>query len=472
VVEPENDDGFLLLSDGKGASAYWLLSELAEAVATSVLTRLVVLNCCEVGELAGEFLMRAGVKSVVAMQFILSDEAARDGSEALFRALAHRLPVDEAVYRCRKRASASYAAYAEQSTPILFLQAADGLLFAEPAKLAKGNYLRFLADRYAVMPSLDPAKPMRLEDFYVMLRFGKEIERKPMFEGGMAEREGVLKDFRVWQERAEATERTLQPVEVENVLRTKRRLVVKGDPGAGKTTLTRHLCFSNARVLLSQGVPDGKRLLPVVVRLSELAEEMQVGGDFLSCLQRSLRGAGLPGDFVQGSLHPWLANGECLVLFDGLDEVVEHREYLVAHLQNLAAGLLRECTVLLTTRLVGYANDMAGWEHYELLPFQEKDITRFVTCYFSGENDKARPLLQALRQSGETRTLATNPLLLSLICFVFEQEHLALPMRRVELYDRATLHMLKLREPAYPEGDKRILYYHRPECEPISPVRK
>lgn len=184
---------------------------------------------------------------------------------------------------------------------------------------------------------------------------------------------------------------------------------------------------------------------------------MQAGGDVFSCLVKSLRGAGLPSDFVPRYLRPWLENGECLVLFDGLDEVVANRQRVIDYLQDLASGVLRECAVLLTTRIVGYANDMAGWEHYELLSFQEKEITQFVRWYFAGADDKAQQLLRALKQSGEMHILATNPLLLSLVCFVFEAERFTLPARRVELYDRATLHMLKRREPAYPESDKRTL---------------
>lgn len=277
VVLPDQGAGCLILNNGTGEAVRWALTDLAHRIRRSDATRLVVLNCCELGHAASATLINAGVSAVVGIQFVVSDAGSTRGAEAMFRALANRLPIDEAVYRYRQQAGQVYLDYAEQCSPVLYLQASDGKLFAKPDRVALGKYLRFLCDRHSLLASFNTEKPLRMGDFYVTLRLGKEVEKKPEGERSSGDRKDVLKDFRVWRERAEAAVKKLEPIAVEQVLKTRKRIVVMGDPGAGKSTLIRHTCFTRSKGLLSSGLPKSARSIPIFVKLSDLAEEYQAG---------------------------------------------------------------------------------------------------------------------------------------------------------------------------------------------------
>lgn len=106
--------------------------------------RLVILNTCRSGQPAETDALRGiatnlitrGIPAVVAMQFPISDTAARNFAEEFYRALAAFLPIDEAVSEGRRaivnRGSGLNAA--EWMTPIVYLRAASARLFEPVAR--------------------------------------------------------------------------------------------------------------------------------------------------------------------------------------------------------------------------------------------------------------------------------------------------------------------------------------------------
>ncbi|MBV7339775.1 NACHT domain-containing protein [Chloroflexi bacterium TSY] len=127
-----------------------------------------------------------------------------------------------------------------------------------------------------------------------------------------------------------------QSVSVEEALAQNRRLVILGDPGSGKTTLTRYLALLYARDIAekSQCVEEKLHLkesgcLPILFNLREI-------GLFLSRQpDESTDGHRLMLDFFVESLRneridlaidffdEWLNQGQAVVLLDGLDEVAD-----------------------------------------------------------------------------------------------------------------------------------------------------
>jgi CHAT domain-containing protein len=101
--------------------------------------RLVFLNACQSAQAAAgapfagvaTALLRAGVPAVLAMQFPITDRAALEFGGIVYRRLAAGDPVDAAVAEGRLALAARGSA--EWGTPVLFLRAPDGRLFAPPA---------------------------------------------------------------------------------------------------------------------------------------------------------------------------------------------------------------------------------------------------------------------------------------------------------------------------------------------------
>lgn len=142
---------------------------LAEQLRACPNLRLAVLNSCQSGRLpwrrgqdpftgVASALLWNGLSAVVAMQFAVSDQAAIDFCGKLYSALAHGLPVDVATVHGRMALHRHTPDSLEWLTPVLFLQEADGQIFAletppagapEPRLDPEPEWMATLAERFA-----------------------------------------------------------------------------------------------------------------------------------------------------------------------------------------------------------------------------------------------------------------------------------------------------------------------------------
>lgn len=105
--------------------------------------RLVVLNACDTtgaGDDGGfaRLLVRSDVADVVAMQRVVSDQAAATFAAALYSAVAQGIPLDQAV--AGSRVSMADGGGLEWATPVLFMRSPDGRLFDQsPGSAADPN---------------------------------------------------------------------------------------------------------------------------------------------------------------------------------------------------------------------------------------------------------------------------------------------------------------------------------------------
>ncbi len=246
------------------------------------------------------------------------------------------------------------------------------------------------------------------------------------------------------------------------------RLVVLGDPGSGKTTLLKHIALT-----LAAGRDDGLGLgkgpdapLPILVSVAAYATALRQDdttalSDFLPEYFAAREARGLAPLFADA-----LERKHAILLLDGLDEVqdpgerlkvVRRVEYFVQRFSSAdrtPAGRARRSgnRFVVTSRIAGYERaPLSGFGHVTVLPFDDKDIERFVglwcQAYEHGRDpnpdaiaaanargeQRAAGLISSIMASESVRHLATNPLLLTIIALIYNQNVL-LPERRVELY--------------------------------------
>jgi len=104
--------------------------------------RVVVLNACRGAQtstrnpFAGTAprLVQAGIPAVLAMQYSITDQAALDFSAELYKTLADGYPIDAAMNEAR-RAVYTNGNLIEWGTPVLFMRAEDGMIFAKEEKM-------------------------------------------------------------------------------------------------------------------------------------------------------------------------------------------------------------------------------------------------------------------------------------------------------------------------------------------------
>lgn len=139
MFDPATSQGVLALEDplGEGGFVAVRAEDLARELSEENTIRLVVLNSCQsavapdggdpFAGLASSVVARE-LPAVVAMQYTIADDAARVFSEELYRAVAEGLPIDAAVSEAR-RAISHLSSGIAWATPVLFMRAADGMLF-------------------------------------------------------------------------------------------------------------------------------------------------------------------------------------------------------------------------------------------------------------------------------------------------------------------------------------------------------
>ncbi len=136
--DPASQQGVLVFESERDNQKGQIISgtALSRELAEESTVRLVVLNSCHSANrppadaLAGisSSLVTRGIPAVVAMQFAITDSAAKAFAEEFYRSLSDLIPLDAAMSEGR-RAIANRVGNSEWGTPVLFMRSDDGVLF-------------------------------------------------------------------------------------------------------------------------------------------------------------------------------------------------------------------------------------------------------------------------------------------------------------------------------------------------------
>ncbi|WP_431042947.1 NACHT domain-containing protein [Streptomyces sp. P1-3] len=242
-----------------------------------------------------------------------------------------------------------------------------------------------------------------------------------------------------------------QPGRVHDLLADRPRVLLRGEAGAGKTTLVWWLAAHTACGTLGPELAALDGLVPFVVPLRALRAQ---GGGFPGPAQLPNVAGVLSDDPPDGWARRVLASGRAFLLVDGLDEVpAADRAEARAWLSELLA-LYPQTRCLVTVRPGAVDADWLRSERFEelkLLPMREQDVQAFVAAWHRaarlGSTDQAElaeleeDLKQQFARNAALRVLAGTPLLCAVICALHRRRGGLLPETRWELY-RATLSML------------------------------
>ncbi|MGG6265219.1 NACHT domain-containing protein [Leptolyngbya sp. AN03gr2] len=219
------------------------------------------------------------------------------------------------------------------------------------------------------------------------------------------------------------------------------KLIVLGRPGVGKTTFLKFL------VLQCSLGNFQSNCVPIYISLKDFAEEPG---------QPSLT------DYINDQIEDYgvelrqvaerlLQHGRLLMLLDGLDEVKEQdRSRVVQDIQRLALRFPDNWMVM-ACRLASQDYVFEQFTEVEVAAFDDEQIRHFVSHWFAARlrNQRiaastAQCCLEKLFLSVNLpiRELATNPLLLTLLCLVFEERD-DFPRNRCDLYQEGLDILLK-----------------------------
>lgn len=183
-------------------------------------------------------------------------------------------------------------------------------------------------------------------------------------------------------------EKPVEVLELSEVVALFDPAVILGDPGSGKSTLLRYMALKHAEALrdgrAEAGMDLGKTRFPILVRIAEYAEDgawrEQSLSEFLArcfirhdCPKRGL------ADLLQNELE----QGNCLVLLDGLDEVVNAAERLgvVRQIEDFVRRHSHKANrFVITSRIAGYRSAPVGepFTHYTVREMNVAQKRRFL----------------------------------------------------------------------------------------------
>lgn len=285
------------------------------------------------------------------------------------------------------------------------------------------------------MKILDMSKPLDLATLYVQVRvredeYGRYVREEEIARDAQGDPNTLLASQRERHGQGAAT-----AVAPEDAIARFRCVVLLGDPGAGKTTMLRHLAFRLAR-----RDRIGNLEVPVYVELRRFMDaKAESLLDFVAADWARRYGFEASGEWLEGELSA----GRAALLLDGLDEVLagDDADTAQAAYDSVTEEVNRLVTrypkaaIAVTCRRAGWEGGLHTFRELEVLDFSWEQIQQFIARWFRDKPDRAHGLMRALAGNLRMQSLAANPLLLSLIAIVYERD-LELPERRAELYNR------------------------------------
>ncbi len=304
----------------------------------------------------------------------------------------------------------------KQATPALSVAALD-INIEELVQQLRYRSRQIIQERCATIRVLDMSHPISLEEIYTGTDVLEKITSR--------RRLGIAELLATYHGRDRLGSSAIDESRVSSMdaLSRYRKLMLLGKPGAGKTTLLKYTALK-----CSQGdIFDD--LVPIFVTLRQYAgSESQPR--ILDYIAQDFRSYNI-GDEL--TLRHLLQHGRAILFLDGLDEVREDDLYRVLEdLRNFSEQYYTNRFVI-TSRLGAQEYVFEKFTEVEVANFQPLQISQFTQRWFSGNSRHIESFLRKVEDNRPIQELATNPLLLTLLCLVFD-EYGDFPTNRSELY--------------------------------------
>lgn len=204
------------------------------------------------------------------------------------------------------------------------------------------------------------------------------------------------------------------------------KIFLIGKPGAGKTTFLKHIVLTALDDMLVE------KRIPIYISLKDWCDSNKklfefVINQFEIC------------DFPDSELFAEniLKKGKCIILFDGLDEVVDNNDNVIKELNDFIDKYLNN-KYIISCRIAASNYVFEKFTEVEIADFDNVQIKKFIKNWFSDNKTSADDCWAEFIKEANIRLLymAATPLLLTFMCILFEETY-RFPNNRAELYRKA-----------------------------------
>ena len=211
-----------------------------------------------------------------------------------------------------------------------------------------------------------------------------------------------------------------------------RKVLVEGDAGIGKTTLSIAICEDWANDMLFQ---QFKMLLLLPLRHQEVAS---VGSlpEMLELLHSSEALCEVVSEYLID-----IEGDEVLIIADGWDEIINRHQLNESFLYKLLfKRYLPFASVMITSRYSASAefHKQSLFDRFvEITGFDKENITHYIQSEFANESSKCDDLKQQLEANPLVESVCSVPLNCAIICHLWQlNSKEALPTTMTELYSK------------------------------------
>ncbi|MBD0359994.1 MAG: NACHT domain-containing protein, partial [Nitrososphaeraceae archaeon] len=233
------------------------------------------------------------------------------------------------------------------------------------------------------------------------------------------------------------------------VVKRNEKLMIWGMAGAGKTTFLKYLAMHfPPDFFVGNQANIAEQPLPFFISLKKFAESKnrpsltdKLIEEFNNGIKSSTDTTDLSliQDQLERFIKEKLERGECLILLDGLDEVLGKENLYHVHISiDTFNKKYPSNRVVITCRCGASEYVFKDFVEVEIADFNDEEIKNFIRKWFknSKDIDRVEQFLIKLETNQSIKELAKNPLLLTLLCLTIGESY-DLPKNRNSLYDDA-----------------------------------
>jgi len=205
-----------------------------------------------------------------------------------------------------------------------------------------------------------------------------------------------------------------------DAIKKNQRLLILGDPGAGKSTSLQWVTYSYVKQINSY---KKEFLIPIYLELKLYRNNI------LELIRTCFGVNGIVCN--EETLENWIKNGKFLFIFDGFDEVTEPSKCLCDIKQII--GLSRENRFIVASRKIENLIDFQslGFKKAEIKQLSDSQIELFIEKYL--EKDKRNRLLKELTRYNLLNE-ARNPLILWLMTLEYKDKKCQISINKGMLF--------------------------------------
>ncbi|MBW4632405.1 MAG: NACHT domain-containing NTPase [Iphinoe sp. HA4291-MV1] len=283
--------------------------------------------------------------------------------------------------------------------------------------------------RCGIMRLLDKEQPMRLDAIYTDVNIWERVTGRrrlsiaQLYDSCDKENFERVDLCNIYQKRVPA----LEAVERYD------KLMIWGKPGSGKTTFLKWVA---TQCNLSQFLCNA---VPIFIALKNFAQT-RGQPSLLDYITAQFEECGVVEPQVVQTL---LNQGRVILLLDGLDEVRQaDLNRVLQEIRTVSTGFCAN-SIVVTCRIAALEYTFEEFTEVEVADFDDQQIAHFAAKWFQNQDTvKAEHFVQKLQVNQSLQELATNPLLLTLLCLVFEETG-DFPTHCSELYEEGLDLLLK-----------------------------